>query len=542
MNPINKTRSINLQKGFAILVIVGLLGGFWFYLSMSLKGPQPYYRDYDPEMAYFLNSLAVFKESPYFYTDHPGTPVEIIGSIVLGITYLFFDHQSSFINYHLQNPQLFLNISHGVVTLLSILCAVYFFLTASRALRWAGVYLALALALLFYGLHPYSFTTLTVWSHTSFNFPLGAAYLVLLFKIAHDNQGRISNKLAAGLGFALGIMMAFMINFVPWLVTTLVFIVLSGRFNDVPWKITLLTAGIVLLSCAAGFLLSVLPALYRLSYFLGFIRNLFSHQLPYGNGPQGITSIPLLWNNLREMVSAAPVLFFTMVACLAISLLVFRRRDSHSDANRSMWALNFALLLQCIIISIAVMKHPGERFLLPLAATIPVLLLVIVKLTDSNRRLNQQLGLSLLFFTVISISAFAFLSIRNRNAELVETRTVEAEIDRALDEQQLYKKTGDPIILRTNATYSYCSALLYGDSFTSGVFAAEVNALCPSQVYLFYHSNWVLYRGVQVMIDELPWDILITRTSALASNPTWKEKGRVYEYPFDISLVVKQGQ
>ena len=118
--------------------------------------------------------------------------------MLLGTTYVFFTDHANFISTYLENPEYFLNLAHGFITLLSVLCAIYFFLTVLRTLQKPNVYLALSLALLFYGLHPYSFKTLTVWSHTSFNFPLGAGYLILLFTVAHDAQGQISNRLAAG--------------------------------------------------------------------------------------------------------------------------------------------------------------------------------------------------------------------------------------------------------------------------------------------------------------------------------------------------------
>jgi len=540
MNSRNKKYSLDLQKTLGILGILFLLAGVWFYLSILLKGPQPYYRDYDPEMAYFMNSLAAFKGAPYFYTDHPGTPVEIVGTILLGTTYVFFADPLNFINYHLENPELFLNMAHGFVTVLSILCVIYFFLAAFRILQGSNAYLALSLALLFYGLHPYSFTTLTVWSHTSFNFPLGAWYLILLFKVAHDTQGHISNRLAAGLGLALGAMIAVMINFVPWLLTTLIFILLSNYKRRMPWKRSLTTGSIVLLSCAAGFIIPILPAMHRMPYFLGFIYRLFAHQMPYGNGPEGVTSLPLLQSNLHDMVTSAPLVFIVLLASLLLSLFIFLQRDSRIPENHGLWALDLSLLLQCGMITLAVLKHPGERFLLPLTATLPVLLLVIVKLSDFSRRSSQQFGNLLIVFSIISISTFAVLSVRTRNAELLETRAIEAEINRAIVEQEnrLSKKPGELLILWTNATYSYCPARLYGDFFTSGVFAAEINALCPSQVYFFYHYDWVLYHGTQVAINDLPWDILVTPTSALAANPTWKEKAEVYEYPYDVSLLI----
>src|SRR5215216_5024552 len=197
MNATNEEYSFHLQKTIGVLGILFLLAGFWLYSSTILKGPQPSYRHYDPEMAYFMNSLAPFKGAAYFYTDHPGTPVEILGTMLVGTTSVFFTNHANFIGTYLENPEHFLNLAHGFITLLSVLCAIYFFRTVLGTLQKPNVNLALSLALLFYGLHTSSFRTLTVWSHTSFNFPLGAGYLILLFTVVHDAQGQISNRLTA---------------------------------------------------------------------------------------------------------------------------------------------------------------------------------------------------------------------------------------------------------------------------------------------------------------------------------------------------------
>ena len=543
MSSTSEEHSFNVQKTIGVLGIIFLLAGFWLYLSIILKGPQLSYRDYDPEMAYFLNSLAPFKGAPYFYTDHPGTPVEIIGTMLLDTTYVFSTDRASFISDYLENPEYLLNVAHGFITLLSVLCAIYFFLTSLSTLQKPNVYLALSLALLFYGLHPNSFKTLTIWSHTSFNFPLGAGYLILLFTVAHDAQAQISNRLAAGLGLALGVMIAVMINFAPWLVTTLLFIFLSNTLGvkRIPWKKSLITGSIVVLACAVGFLVSILPSIHRMPYFFRFIYNLFTHQLLYGTGPEGITSIPLLWSNLHDMVVTAPLVFLAMLASLLISLFIFLRRDSRIRENGSLWALNFSLLLQCGMITLAVLKHPGEHYLLSLTATLPVLLLVIVKLSEFHWRFSRQFGNALIIFSIISISAFALLSIKNRHAELLEARAVEAEINQIITEQEirLNKKPGELLILRTNETYSYCSALLHGDFFTAGVFATEIKAWCPSQAHFFDRFDWVLYHGTPVAFHDLPWDILVARTWALAGNPSWK-KEKIYEYPHNIYLVVNE--
>jgi hypothetical protein len=545
MNSTNEEHAFHLQKTIGVLGIIFLLAGFWLYASASifLNGPQPSYRDYDPEMAYFLSSLAPFKGASYFYTDHPGTPVEVLGTLLLSVSYGFSTDHANFISTYLEHPVYFLTVAHGLITLLSVLCAIYFFLTVLRTWQRPNVYLSLSLALLFYGLHPHAFKTLAVWSHTSFNFPLGAGYLIVLFTVAQDARGQISNRLAVGLGLALGVMIAIMINFIPWLVTTLLFIFLSNTLGMKrnPWKKSLVTGSILVLSCAAGFLVSILPSLQRMPYFLGFMYNLFTHQSRYGTGPEGITSISLLWSNLRDLVAAAPLVFLVMLASLLISLFLFLQRDSRIREHGGLWALNVSLLLQCGMITLAVLKHPGGHYLLSLAATLPVLSLVILKLSGFHGRFSRQLGNTLIIFSIISLSAFALLSIKNRQAEQLEARAVEAEINRAITEQEIRfkKRPGELLILRTNGTYSYCSALLHGDFFTAGVFATELTKWCPSQAFFINRFDWVLYRGTQVPMADLPWDLLVARTWALADNPSWK-KEKIIEYPNQIYLVINE--
>jgi hypothetical protein len=133
------------------------------------------------------------------------------------------------------------------------------------------------------------------------------------------------------------------------------------------------------------------------------------------------------------------------------------------------------------------------------------------------------------------------LSIKNRQTELLEARAVQAEIDRVVTEQEIRfnKKPGELLILRTNETYSYCSALLHGDFFTGGVFATEIDNVCPSQAYFINRFDWVLFHGTPVSINDLPWDMLVARTWALADNPSWR-KEKIYKYPYNIYLVINE--
>jgi len=529
---------ISKIKFWGFMVILALLVTYWAYSTLILKGSAPYYRDYDPEMAYFMNSLAIFKGMPYFYTDHPGTPIEVLGTILLGITYPFFTTPANFIQYHLQNPELFLNLAHILVTFLSIGCAIFFFFTVLETTPRSGFLIAISLALMFYGLHAYAFTTLTIWSHTAFNFPLGTLYLLTLFKLAQI-EGVIISKAAIGLGFATGIMTAVMVNFLPWLVTTLVFVLLFYRLQHISWKQFFLTSTIITGSSAVGFFLTTLPAMNRLFYFFGFIQKLITHQLPYGNGPAGITTVPLLLSNFLNMIVSAPVLFASILIAICVSVYTLYLQRNYISKNPGKWAFVAGLTLQLFILIALVAKHPGERFLLPLATTVPVLFLAVLDLSKFNQMFNSVLKKLLSVFSIIGISYFAVTSLQQKQMELIQTRSFETQADLAIKDQArlLGRTPEDLIILWSNVTYSYCPPRLYGDFYASDIFAQEIDSLCPNQAIVFFHLNWVFYHGEQRIINTLPWDLLVTRKELLAGNPKWEELGIVWEYPDDVVVL-----
>ena len=91
----------------ATLLIILTLACSWLYVHWN--EPATYYNlKYDPEFPYFMNSLSVFNGKPYWYMDHPGTPVELLGTLILTLTYpLTRGSSDNFVMYHISNPGLF---------------------------------------------------------------------------------------------------------------------------------------------------------------------------------------------------------------------------------------------------------------------------------------------------------------------------------------------------------------------------------------------------------------------------------------------------
>ena len=80
-----------------------------------------------------MNSLAIFKNGRYGYIDHPGTPVQVVGTILLGGMYPFTkDVPGGFVSYYLREPGRFLDVAHALLVFL-YLGATSFFFRVARA-------------------------------------------------------------------------------------------------------------------------------------------------------------------------------------------------------------------------------------------------------------------------------------------------------------------------------------------------------------------------------------------------------------------------
>ena len=217
-----------------------------------------------------MNSLAVFKGGAYTYIDHPGTPVEEIGTAILGLTYPFVaDKPGGFTFFHLQNPAVFLNAAHEFLIIFNLLCVATFFLIAFRVIQWNRIIGAAALALMYFAIHSGSLSTTMIWNHNSVQFPFwDIAFAVLLSK---PEQGIFSTGTRYKAPDHLGILFrrpSFCHHLHGWLDTRNS----DGDFvfywlQSLPWKKTILAILITGAASAIGFLFANLPIIDRLIGF-----------------------------------------------------------------------------------------------------------------------------------------------------------------------------------------------------------------------------------------------------------------------------------
>ncbi len=398
--------------GIAIIVFV-VLG--YRALAATLVPNLPPFANKDPEYNYFLNSLAGLKGLPYYYTDHPGTPVEMLGTGILAIAYQFSAHKTQFVDKNLENPDSFLGVAHGLLTALSIGCAICLFLLALGRVsspRPRDVLAAAALALLFYAIHPYAFSTLAVWSHTAFNYPLGAGFLVLLVWVSRRSSAT-SLPMLFLLGIGTGVLTAVMINFLPWVIGFATFVAVSFRIRRLPVLKLLVAMAAIAGGSITGFFLGTLPAVRRLSYFAAWFVQLIAGQLARGLGARGRAGSAVLLDNSATMVSQFPLLFGCVLLAASTFIYAIIRWRKRLPHNPELWALGTALVLQVLVEVGMVLALPGPRYVLPIAATLPVLFIVELQLLEYDHVLQHALGALLV---LVTLGGLVYCSIQSIDA------------------------------------------------------------------------------------------------------------------------------
>ena len=105
----------------------------------EIRGPFWLIDNSDPSFHYLLNSLKIVELETPAHVDNPGTPLQVVGAVVISAIHLFRDTDSVRFDV-LQNPDLYLEAIHGTVT--SLLAAVLLVaglitLKATNSIRWA---------------------------------------------------------------------------------------------------------------------------------------------------------------------------------------------------------------------------------------------------------------------------------------------------------------------------------------------------------------------------------------------------------------------
>lgn len=480
---------------------------YWLYWTFNTS----YWFNADPAAVYFLDSLSVFAGKSYVYVDHPGTPVQIIGSFLLASTYPFFGSSEAFIGFHLARPGAFFLMTNIFLLAVNLLCAFAIFKTAITTLGPDRILGGAAIALLFFTLHPYSFPSLTLWSHNSFNFPFGTLWLIWLYVELRRDEALSPRRLVL-MGFAAGVLSMAQMYFVAWLVSGIFTIfIFSLRLNKT-FRQALAAGMYMLFGGVLGILAMLAPIYKELPRFMAWLTRIITHQGLYGSGEQGIYSLSFIplsinfwWDNIRPMI----IVLLVTLAILAMS--TYWRRKSSEKNDPGVFAMTCGLLLQIGLILLLMSKAALKlRYSLSLAAILPVLILLVLKLLETTpwktiqlKRLFYGMVLVGVVFSLISqIKLQAQRAFVEQDAAIAKMQAVR----RLAKEKKITEE--DIVVVYAYAVPLKCAGLLQASNWI-GSFKKEIAVVCPRQ-YAIWDSNIELNISEYATdLKDITWDLVI---------------------------------
>lgn len=507
-----------------------------FWIASSLVSPSRNYYTVDTEFPYFLNSLAVFKGGTYTYSDHPGTPLEEIGTTILAATYpALRSTPGGFISFHLRNPSVFLNAAHDFLVLGNLICIVAIFFAACRRREVLETLVAAAVATMYFAIHPGSLLASTVWNHNSFSFPFGTLLLIGLYRSVNrgDSRSSVPPQELALLGLAAGVLAAVQIYLVTWLLGMLLTVALFDRLQHRSWRGTSLDAAVLIGTGVAGFSLATLPIAPRILVFWNWIISIATHRSKYLAVPGDQETMTRLAANLGNFYEILPVLFVIAVAAVALAcfvLLVNRRKLSKGPGSFSILA---GLTMQLVTLGSVFLDHPlRDAYLLSIAAILPVWTLALMRIWDSPSRLGISLRIAFGVAVLVGTTLTSIKSMGTQRAEAAayDATQVQAARSIAAYAQSIGRTPNDLVVLWMYGSYAPCWGLRTGDALAGNNFTAEIDAICGNQYRLGLNLRFDVH-GDALPLEGEAWDMIFTCDRYLNRFEGYYPPGNVDRYP-----------
>ncbi len=519
-----RSRVAIIATGLCLLPLIA-----YFAYCTWVKPVSAYYADFDPEFPYLLNSLGVFNGTQYAYVDHPGTPLEVIGTAIYALTYPWLGRSGeAFILYHLQNAGLFLTLAHGFLLAASAVCIWY----AAGIRRRDAILLPSALAVMYFAIHPLAFSSLTTWSHNSFAFAFGTLYLVTLYSALQRSSGSLGTLKLIGFGLGAGLLATVTIYLAGWVFGAIAIVFIAYR----PGGLTLskaLTAGVTIAAASlAGFFIGVSPVLAHMPYFFGWIRSLLSHRDLYLVGGDNRPALVRLSANLVDLFRRAPLLFVTIAALIVVAVVAFALWRKRIQRARVAWAFAAGTIGMIVVLTGFILDHPKLEFMLSAAAVLPVLAIALFDIFETENVIGplHERIIAAVVLAGVAVSLGQAIGDQQGKADRVARVTAQTNAAIASYAQETGRQPSDLMVLWAYRSYSPCFALRFGNESTAKAFSRELRQLCYRQFELnIYGQNVVSGPGARPL-DDYKWDVIVGCSDAF-QIPLLRSLPAVETYP-----------
>ena len=356
-----------------IYLILLLFPLFFFTLEWMFKADYSYYymSVYDPAYVYLLNGLNLANLNIIGHVDHPGTPLQILISIVIRITYLFRNNNTLIEDVFL-NPELYLNnisftlISINTIAIFLTGCIIYHIFRNLPGAIFIQLSVFLSNSAMFF-LSVVMVEPLLVFTEL--------VMIMFIFQYIYKNNRKFLNKYIIAFAIVSGFGIANKIVFFP--IILIPFMLLKGIKSRVKFILILVIS----------FLIFILPAIGRFKYFILWIKSLIIYAGKFGQGEPTVININEFIQNLINIFKDEYVFTIAYILIIITIGLYLRRRYRILLKENKYYKLLVIIFITITIQIIIVAKHYSHHYMIPahiLIATSVFLIVLIVKKLGIN--------------------------------------------------------------------------------------------------------------------------------------------------------------
>ncbi|NMF83757.1 hypothetical protein [Nodosilinea sp. P-1105] len=486
------------------LLTFGILPIFFILVSLRLKaisGPYWLGQNSDPEYAYLLNFLNLSQLQAPGHTDHPGTTLQVLGSLVLRATHLIQfwmrPNEVHIVTSTLENPEFYLTIVNAVILLLT---AVTIF-----AVGWIGFLLSHRITTgLLLQLAPFLWTLLRESSRVrpeSLLIGLTQAIIILLLLYLYTEKYK-DRWYSIAMGALLGLALATKVTALPLL---LLIVIVPGKLNKA-WAV---------LTTLFTFFLATVPMINQYGRFLSWIGAIATRVGPYGSGEVGIIDPDRVFNTLPRLLRSDIFFFWIFTISIFIffiaTLFLTNKRLNYvnldfifCESTSKKYKLFLILLLVLSSQIILTLKHPTSHYLVPSMGLWGILILVQTDPTEpflkSYFRDFQPhkfrvgwigLNVSLFFASLIISTAYLQMTSQAYRAEI-------AEIDNLI--QGRYNNCTHISYYRSS---SQEYAIGFGNNWANHAFSQNLRKIYSDKIFYDIWSRQYETFGQIVELDDI---------------------------------------
>ena len=485
-NPLNEESQLNKNNFTKTLpfVLLPLVLFIFSQILVDVKGPFYLGWNSDPEYAYLLNSVNLLHLHLPGHYDHPGTPMQEYGAVIILLRYFFVHVFNGVQSMHLDvlaNPEAYLRwINSSLIV----------FLGASLYFSGRMVYKHsknLFLALLTQSI-PFLYSSLLLSTSRVTPEPLMMVCVSLISTLFiseyYQSVPFRSRKSGMMLGALIGFGIASKVTLIP--LALLVFL---------PAKIK--TKVISVISAAVSFLIFTIPIFPLYLKMLDWLKDLLIHMGIYGGGEVGLPGFGQLIKNLFLLLQSEPQYFLMIVFLALVSVQLHHRKRSHTGFLQKSFFILFLIFFFQALITI---KHPSAHYMLPsmmLSTILPVLFWNFLK---KNKDLRSRLFKGFVIFSLIC----SFL-ITSKEVKRIVDYNISAEKTQNL----IHEEYSDCIIANYYRSSSQAYALSYGNDYANLNYRDALHNVYPDAVayekwgqYFHQFGNRFNFPEIQLQLEN----------------------------------------